>query len=152
MKRFIVTEDEKRSIRQMYLLEGGDDPISTTSNVSAPVLKPEQQNILKSNLWNHIEKHDDLKHSLGLDDTHNEHNFLDTVSHLAHVHYDPSSKHLGFEFPTLGKKHNVSFDLGLSLQKHDNSNDHGHSQLSSLNPHSAFNVGVKIPIKNIFGK
>ena len=37
MKRFIVTEDEKRSIRQMYLLEGGDDTISTTSNVSAPV-------------------------------------------------------------------------------------------------------------------
>ena len=136
------------------LTEGGDDPLTPTSTekLSLPKLGETEQNILKSNLWNHIESDHDLKHKLGLDDFHNEHNFLDDISHLTHVHYDPSSKHLGFEFPNLGKKHNVSFDLGLSLQKHDNGDDHGHSQLSSLTPHPTFDVGVKIPLGKIFGK
>ena len=140
--------------RSKILLEVGDDPLTPTSTEKLPIPKLElgQQNILKSNLWNHIESNHDLKHSLGLGDTHNEHNFLDDISHLTHVHYDPSSKHLGFEFPNLGKKHNVTFNLGLNLQKHDNGGDHGHSQLSSVTPHSLVDVGVKIPLGNVFSK
>jgi len=142
---------EKR--RSKTLMEGGDDPLlpTSTEKLTIPKLGETQKNILKSNLWNHIESNQDLKHSLGLDNSHNESNFLDDISHL-HVHYDPSSKHLGFEFPHLGKKHNVSFDLGFSLQKHDKGDDHGHSQLSSLTPHSNFDFKVKIPLENIFGK
>jgi len=134
-------------------MEGGDDPLPPTSTekLTMPKLGETQKNILKSNLWNHIESNQDLKHSLGLDNSHNESNFLDDISHL-HVFYDPSSKHLGFEFPDLGPKHNFGFNIGFGLQKHDNGGDHGHSQLSSLTPDSLVDVGVKIPLESIFGK
>jgi hypothetical protein len=146
---------EKR--RSKTLMEGGDDPLlpTSTEKLTMPKLGETQKNILRSNLWNHIQSNDELKHSLGLDNSHNESNFLDKIAHspyVPHFHYDPSSNHFGVEFSHFGKKHNVSFDLGLGFQKHDNGDDHGHSQLSSLTPHSLVDVGVKIPLESIFGK
>lgn len=154
--KFIVSEEEKRSIRKMYLLEGGEDPITppSTEKLTLPKLSLDQQNTLKTNLWNKIKNNEDLKHSLGLDNSHHEGNFLDDISHMSHLHYDPNSKHLGVSFPNLGPQHNMTFDLGFSLNSHKETHgdDHGKSQLSSLTPHSVFDVGVKIPLKSVFGK
>lgn len=154
MKRIIITEEEKRSIRKMYLIEGGDDPIvpSPQEKLKIPTLSFDQKNILKTNLWDKIEKNEDLKHSLGLDSSHHEENFLNKISHMTHAHYDPNTQHLGISFPNLGKQHNMTFDLGFGLNSHKETHgdDHGHSQLSSLTPHSVFDFGVKIPLNKLF--
>lgn len=146
-----------------HLLEGEDDPLNPakpirkvkipTVNLQIPKLDFYQQSILKSNLWNEINKNAELKHSL-INNSHNEDNFLNKIWDFTHVHYDPDSQHLGFEISHLGKKHNIIFDLGLGLERHDSTNDHGHSQSSILPsiPHPLVDTSFKFPLDNIFNR
>jgi hypothetical protein len=154
--KIIITEEEKKLIRKMYLMEGGDDPLTPTSTekLTIPKLGFDQQNILKSNLWGEIKKNENLIHKLGLDSSHNEENFLNKISHMTHAHYDPITNHLGISFANLGNKHNLTFNLGLGLTNHNetHNNSHDQSHTSTLIPHSVFDVGIKLPLKSIFGK
>ena len=55
---------------------------------------------------------------------------------------------MNFEFPGLGKSHNLELDLGVSLSGHDGDDSHNHTQFNV--PHSNFDVGVKIPLSKLF--
>lgn len=71
------------------------------------------------------------------------HSFLDSLEHNVHAHWDLYDNHIKFEFPHLGKHHNIEFDLEgsypSSYNHHDNTN-------YSLSPHIVFGGGLKIPI------
>jgi hypothetical protein len=151
-------QEANSRLEKRFLSEGGDDPIQASTTTAPSVLSsPEKKQEIKSFLWSHLNKpeHSDLKHSLGIDKSHTEHNFLDDISHKIHVHLEPSSKHMNFEFPGLGSKHNAKLNFGFSLPHKSDDNhgsDHTPTSLTSLIPHSNFNVGVKIPLSSIFGK
>lgn len=170
--RFTITEEEKNLIRKMYIFESGDDPRvplsrkklsapplglipPSSEKLTMPSLGSNQKNILKTNLFNVIQNKPELHYKLGLDDTHDEENFLDKISHMTHAHYDPNTQHLGISFPELGSQHNITFDLGFDLNSHKETHDdnhHGNSQLPLSTPHSVFDFGIEFPLKNIFGK
>jgi len=71
------------------------------------------------------------------------HNFMDSLKHNVHAHWDLYNNHIELEFPHLGKHHNIEFDLEgsypYSYDHHDNPN-------YSLSPHIIFGGGLKIPI------
>lgn len=169
--RFTITEEEKKSIRKMYLLEGGDDPLVPSSGeklsapplglippssekLTMPTLGPKQKDILKTNLLNVIQNKPELHYKLGLDDTHDKETVWDKIAHMAHLHYDPNTQHLGISFPELGSQNNITFNLGFGLNSHKETHgdNHGNSQLSSLEPHEVVGFGVGVPLKSIFGK
>ena len=126
-------------------MEGGEDP--------APTISLENKELIRNHLWNQLQSSDQLKSHLGLTPELTEHNFLDEVSHKIHYHFNPASKHMDFEFPGLGPKHNTTLDLGFSISPHtSDSHESDHKPLSLGAPHSSFNIGVKLPLSSIFGK
>lgn len=142
MKKFIISEEEKNQIRGLYETE------TPKNQVDVP------KEDIKSAIWNQFKQKPEIPKSLGIDLTkHNEHNFLDNISHAIHAHIDPSTNHMNLEFPNLGKHHNLTLNLGGSFGKHDNSHNDDHNKVStSMTPHVKFNVGVKYNISNLFNK
>lgn len=165
MKRIIITEEEKKSIRKMYLLEGGDDPLVPSSReklsapplglippssekLTMPTLGPNQKDLLKTNLLNVIQNKPELHYKLGLDDGHDKETIWNKIAHKAHLHYDPKTGHWGISFPEFGPKHNMTFNLGFGMGSHKKTHgdDHGHSQQPLSIPHEVFGFGVEIPL------
>ena len=57
-----------------------------------------------------------------------------------------------FEFPGLGKHHDVELDLGFSPFSHNSTSSHDDEHNIGGFPHSAFDIGVKIPLSHLFKK
>lgn len=76
-------------------------------------------------------------------------NFTFDMLKDVHGHFNKQNNHFNFSIEHLGNSHNISLDIGASLSKHDD-NSHDISTLSV--PHSTFDIGVKIPIQNLFVK
>ncbi len=118
------------------------------------VIDTEKFSEINKELFNQIKDNPEIATHVGLEDHHDEDNFLEDISHKVHTHIDPYSKHVTFEFPGLGKNHNIELDLGLSLAKHyEKDHDEHHSEpLASLKPHNFFDVGIKIPLSKMYKK
>lgn len=71
------------------------------------------------------------------------HTFMDSLSHNVHAHLDFYNNHITLEFPHLGKKHNIEFDLEGSYPS--SHGDHGISNYN-LTPHIVLGGGFKIPV------
>jgi len=89
----------------------------TKSNPHA--ISPENKKLL----WNKISSNSEIKKHLDIMPHHTENNFWEEIGHKLHVHVDPKGEHIQFEFPGLGKQHNINLNVGGSYNTHHYSNN-----------------------------
>ena len=122
LKRQVIAEANKR------ILNEGNNPSGTTlSNLYAKLTDHHADEMLKkvSHDNNHL-SHLQNELSAGAHKNHNS-NFMDTLNHSVHAHYDLSSNHVSLQFPHLGKHHDIEIDVEGSVGHHDS---HGNVPIS----------------------
>jgi len=137
LKRQVIAEANKR-----ILNEGNNPSGNTLNNLYLDLTDEHLEEMLEK--VSHDDAHLSHLHnelSMGGHNNHNS-NFMDTLNHSVHAHYDINSNHVSLQFPHLGKHHDIEIDVEGSFGHHDS---HGNEPISlELSP----TVGgtIKLPL------
>jgi len=128
IKRELIEESNKRLLEQPY-----DDSYRFKDKSKFHLTDEHIEDIVDK-----IDKDEELKHSLSLDVDSDDKSIMDSIVNNVHLHFNPYTKHLLFQFPHLGKHHDIKLDLEGSFGHHDN---------NSLSiPSSVIGAGITIPL------
>ncbi len=139
--KIIVNESQ---FKKLILKEGNNPTGNTTNDLYVELTDEESKDMLeKMGILYDEEVISHLQHEIenGIHSNHDS-NFMDTLNHNLHAHYDPYSNHLKLEFPHLGKHHDIELDIESSFGHHDS---HGNEPIN-LELHPTFGATFKIPL------
>ena len=138
--KIIVNESQFKKL----ILKEGNNPTGNTTNDLYVELTDEHSDDLLEKISHYDEEViSHLQHEIdnGLHTKHNS-NFMDTLNHNLHAHYDFKNNHLKLEFPHLGKHHDIEIDIESSFGHHDS---HGIEPIN-LELQPIFGTTFKIPL------
>ncbi len=133
-----LTESDLKKIVKRVLIEQHE-----TGSLYVKLTDEHLEDILEKIAHHDEEVFSHLQHEIenGIHSNHDS-NFMDTLNHNLHAHYDPYSNHLKLEFPHLGKHHDIELDIESSFGHHDS---HGNEPIN-LELHPTFGTTFKIPL------
>jgi len=131
IKRELIEESNKRLLEQPY-----DDSYRFKDKSKFHLTDEHIDDILDK-----IDKDEELKHSLSLDVDSDEKEVIDSIAQNVHLHFNPYTKHLLFQFAHLGPHHDIKLNLEGSFGHHDDS----HHNTPTI-PSSVIGAGITIPL------